>query len=111
ALSLVNLPDEPGADDELRRRCSTVEIELTLKQSVLRDDSSAVAAIPASSGALVSQGKECLLVAAVRGKAAAAAELLRQGVDPNTPSVLSGGEASASGLPRLLITPLCGALA
>ncbi len=51
------------------------------------------------------------MIAAVRGKARAAEELLHQGVDANAVAMLSGGEASAQKLPLLQITPLCGALA
>src|SRR5207244_2809256 len=52
-----------------------------------------------------------LLTAAVQGRARAAGELLRQGVDANATAILPGREASAHGLPMLPITPLCGALA
>src|SRR5207247_991247 len=57
------------------------------------------------------EGRRLLLMAAVRGKAEAVEELLRRGLDPNAPALLSGNERSTHGLPMLPITPLCGALA
>jgi ankyrin repeat protein len=77
-----------------------------------RDDAEGIAAAVASHPqALPIHGPAILLVAAVRGKARAAEALLLRGVDANAPAALPASEAGAHGLPTLLMTPLCAALA
>jgi truncated hemoglobin YjbI/ankyrin repeat protein len=110
ARALVNRADEPIPGELLRRRCSGVEMQ-RFTQLVQRDDAAGIAAAAAQSDAAVPGGPALLLIAAIRGKARAAEELLGQGVDANTPAMLPGSEASLHGLPMLQITPLCGALA
>jgi uncharacterized protein len=111
AMALVNREDEPVGGELLRRRCSGVEMQLFTRW-VQRDDPQGLAvATAAMPQTAAREGPTLLLLAAVRGKARAARELLCQGTDVNEPAMLPGGEASVHGLPRLLMTPLCGALA
>lgn len=115
ALALVNRTDEPVPGERLRGRnphgCSGADLQAFM-QHVQRDTADGIAAAAAADPrALALQGPMLLLIAAVRGKARAAEGLLRAGVDANAPATLPGSEAHTSGLPRLPITPLCGALA
>jgi truncated hemoglobin YjbI/ankyrin repeat protein len=110
AMALVNRADEPVPGEGLR--CSYSGVDPRWLQHVHRDDPAGIAASAAAHPRVISpHGPRLLLIAAVRGKARAAEELLRQGVDVNATAMLSGSEASAHGLPMLPITPLCGALA
>jgi ankyrin repeat protein/truncated hemoglobin YjbI len=109
AMALVNRPDEPAAGERLR--CSTTGVDPLFLQLLQRDDAAGIAAAAAPRSPVIRRkGPGLLLIAALRGKTGAAAELLRQGVDVNVPAMLPGSEAKAHGLPRLQITPLCGAL-
>jgi truncated hemoglobin YjbI/ankyrin repeat protein len=117
AMALVNRADEPVPGERLRRRCSGVEMERFLRL-VQRDDAAGIAAEAAAHPEALARferhgghGPMLLLIAALRGKAQAAEELLRQGVDVNAPATLPGSEASLHKLPMLPITPLCGAFA
>lgn len=116
AMALVNRANEPVPGERLRQRCSGVEMERLLRL-VQRDDAAGIAAeATAHPEALTrferhgGQGPLLLLIAVLRGKARAAEELLRQGVDVNAPATLPGSEASLHQLPMLPITSLCGAL-
>ncbi len=106
ALSLVNRPDEPLPGERLR--CSSMGADLDSFLRCVRSE--ATPGSPACKTTSPREGPRLLLLAAVRGKADAVQALLRQGVDPNTPSLLPGSERAVHGLPVLLITPLCGAL-
>lgn len=111
AMALVNRADEPALGEHLRCRGSGAEARPFL-HPIQRDEGEAIAAAADLQPKFIpAHGPGLLLIAAVRGKARAAEELLCQGVDANAPAMLPGSEASAHGLPRLLITPLCGALA
>ncbi|HMN28536.1 MAG TPA: ankyrin repeat domain-containing protein, partial [Caldilineaceae bacterium] len=109
AMGLVNRSDEPVPGERLRG--STYNTDPRFLHDVLRDDAAGIAASAAESPLLLRHGSSLLLIAAVRGKARATEELLRQGVDVNAPALLSGSEAAVHKLPMLHITPLCGALA
>ena len=110
AMALVNRADEPVPGERLRDSCSSVETRAFL-QPIQHDDPEGVAAAAVAHPKLLPhQGPELLLIAAVRGKQCAIKELLCQGVNPNLPATLPGSDASVHGLPRLKITPLCGAL-
>ena len=110
AMALVNRADEPAPGECLRGSCSSVETRAFL-QPIQRDDPEGVAAAAVAHPKLLPhQGPELLLIAAVRGKHRAIRELLCQGVNPNVPATLPGSDVSVHGLPRLKITPLCGAL-
>lgn len=111
ALALVNRDTEPAPGEALRLRCSGVEMQ-AFSRLVQKDDAEGfAAAVAAHPHGLERHGPALLLLAAVRGKSRAAAELLRHSVNANTPAPLAGGEASLQGLPALYLTPLCGALA
>jgi ankyrin repeat protein/truncated hemoglobin YjbI len=111
AMGLVNRTEEPVPGERLRC-CVGGEEARALLQSVLRDNPVGIAEASAGSPKLlVAARRELLLLAAARGKTSAIRELLRQGADVNAPAWLSGAEAKSLGLPRLLMTPLCGALA
>jgi truncated hemoglobin YjbI/ankyrin repeat protein len=111
AMALVNRADEPALGEHLRCRGSGAEARPFL-HPIQRDDGEGIAAAAVLQPKFIpAHGPGLLLIAAVSGKARAAEELLCQGVNANTPAMLPGSEASAHGLPRLLITPLCGALA
>jgi ankyrin repeat protein/truncated hemoglobin YjbI len=110
AMALVNRPDEPAPGERLR--CSALCSDPRFLHPVQRDDAPGIAAAAAAHPHMVLRhGPRLLLIAAIRGKAKAVEELLRQGVDANAIAMLPGSEASTHGLPMLLITPLCGALA
>lgn len=110
AMGLVNRDDEPVPGERLR--CSFSGSDPLFLRPVQRDDAAGlVAAATERPSVLPRQGPRLLLIAAVRGKAGVARELLRQGVDANAPALLTGAEAKTQGLPMLLITPLCGAIA
>jgi truncated hemoglobin YjbI/ankyrin repeat protein len=110
AMALVNRVDEPVPGERLRG--SSYGADPRFLHSVQRDDTAGIAAAATAHPQLILwHGPRLLLVAAVRGKARAAEELLRQGVDANALAMLTGSDASVSGLPMLRITPLCGALA
>jgi truncated hemoglobin YjbI/ankyrin repeat protein len=111
AMALVNRADEPASGERLRRRCSSVEMQMFLRLVQREDVEGITAAATEHPQAIPREGPTLLLIAAVRGKARAAEALLRQGVDVNAPAMLPGSEASVHGLPQLQITPLCGALA
>ena len=98
ARGLVNRPDEPLPGERLR--CSSTGADL---EAFLRSQD--------TTAATLREGPRLLLLAAVRGKFGAAEELLRRGVDPNTPALLPGSDRRIHGLPLLPLTPLCGALA
>ena len=109
-MALVNRPDEPVPGERLRGSCTGTDPGLL--QQVQRDDAAGLAATAAAHPEVISRhGPRLLLIAAVRGKAGAAEELLRHGVDVNATAMLPGREASLYDLPTLPITPLCGALA
>jgi truncated hemoglobin YjbI len=111
AMALVNRADEPVPGERLRRRCSNADLQ-PLLYCVQRDDVEGLATAAAGHPhGIPRHGAALLLIAAVRGKARAAEELLRQGVDANAPAMLPGNEASVHGLPVLQISPLCAALA
>jgi truncated hemoglobin YjbI/ankyrin repeat protein len=110
AMSLVNRADEPVPGERLRGSYSGADSRFLLP--VQRDDVTGIAAAATAYPQVIARhGPRLLLIAAVRGKADAARELLRQGVDVNAPAMLPGAEATAHGMPMLQITPLCGALA
>lgn len=110
AMALVNRQDEPVPGERLRGSAYCADPRFV--HPVQRDDLAGIAAIAAAHPQVIPRhGPRLLLIAAVRGKARAAEELLRQGVDANAVAMLSGGEAGAQKLPMLQITPLCGALA
>jgi ankyrin repeat protein/truncated hemoglobin YjbI len=110
AMSLVNRLDEPAPGERLRGSCTGADPRFL--NHVQRDDAEGVAAAADAHPQMIPRhGPRLLLIAAVRGKARAAEELLRQGVDVNATAMLPGSEASVHGLPMLRITPLCGALA
>lgn len=107
ALALVKRADEPVRGERLRDVSDP-----RLLPAVQRDDAAAIATLAAAQPHLfLMHGPKLLLVAAMRGKAGAAHELLRQGVDVNAVAMPQGSDASAYSLPMLRITPLCGALA
>lgn len=107
ALALVNRTDEPVPGERLRDVADP-----QLLRTVQRDDAAGLAtAATTRPQVFLLHGPRLLLAAAVRGKAKAAAELLRQSVDVNAVAMLTGSDANAYGLPMLRITPLCGALA
>lgn len=109
AMAFVNRTDEPVPGEKLR--CSTSGSDPDFLRYVQRDDAAGITATATAHPQMISrEGPRLLLIAAVRGKAVAAEELLRQGVDPNAVALLPGSEASAYGLPVLPITPLCAAL-
>ena len=111
AKALVNRPDEPAPGERLHGSRSGESDIRPFMPHVQRDHAGGIAAAAAAHPRVIQRyGAVLLLIAAVRGKVEAAAELLRQGVDVNAPRLLPGSEASAHGLPMLLITPLCGAL-
>jgi hemoglobin len=111
AMALVNSADEPVPGARLRRISSGADLQPFLRL-VQRDAAQELAAVAAGHPqVLLRYGPMLLLLAAVRGKAQASQELLRQGVAVNAPALLPGSEASASRLPMLQLTPLCGALA
>jgi truncated hemoglobin YjbI/ankyrin repeat protein len=110
AMALVNRADEPVPGERLRGSCSGADPRFL--HHVQRDDAAGIAATAAAHPQVIPRhGPRFLLIAAVRGKAEAVEELLRQGVDANAIAMLPGSEASIHGLPMLQITPLCGALA
>jgi len=112
AMALVNRSSEPVTGERLR--CSrSGEIDAKPFMTHLQHDDMKGLTAAASEHPHVIQkyGSMLLLVAAVRGKAKAAATFLKKGVDVNVPAILPGSEASHHGLPMLLISPLCGALA
>jgi truncated hemoglobin YjbI/ankyrin repeat protein len=110
AMALVNRPDEPAPGEPLRGSCTGADPRFL--QHVQRDNAAGIAATAAANPQMfLRHGPRFLLIAAVRGKARAAEELLRLGVDANAIAMLPGSEASIHGLPMLQITPLCGALA
>src|SRR5207244_2638495 len=93
ATALINREEEPVSGERLRRRCSSVDFRVFLHH-LQRDDAAGLAeAAAAHPSAFARHGPGLLLIAAVRGKAAAAEELLRQGVDVNAPAMLPGSEA------------------
>ncbi len=107
ALALVNRADEPVPGERLRDVSDP-----RFLHAVQRDDAAGLAAMAAAQPQVFRlHGPKLLLVAAMRGKARAAEELLRQGVDTNAVALPPGSDANAYGLPMLRITPLCGALA
>ncbi|HEY3418848.1 MAG TPA: ankyrin repeat domain-containing protein [Armatimonadota bacterium] len=111
ANALVNRSEEPAAGERLHGSRSGESDIRPFMPHIQRDDASGIAAAAAAHPRVIQRhGPVLLLIAAVRGKAEVAAELLRLGVDVNAPRLLPGSEASAHDLPRLLITPLCGAL-
>src|SRR5207249_12193583 len=92
--------------------CSAYGADPQILHHVQRDNAAGIAAIAgARPPVILGHGPRLLLIAAVCGKARAAEELLRQGVDANAVAMLPGSEANIHGLPMLRITPLCGALA
>ncbi|MEO7908978.1 MAG: ankyrin repeat domain-containing protein, partial [Roseiflexaceae bacterium] len=110
AMALVNRPDEPVPGERLHG--STYGADPRFLHHIQRDDAAGIAASAAAQAQVLRRhGSRLLLIAAVRGKTQAVEELLRQGVNANAPALLSGSVATASGLPMLPITPLCGALA
>lgn len=111
AMALVNRPGEPAPGEGLR--CSATGVDPRWLQLAQREDAAGIVAAFAApdSQRIRRHGAGLLLIAAVRGKAGTVEALLRQGVDVNAPVMLPGSEASAHGLPRLPITPLCAALA
>jgi truncated hemoglobin YjbI/ankyrin repeat protein len=110
AISLVNRPDEPVPGERLRGTAYCADPRLL--RPVQRDDSAGIAQVASAHPQVFRRyGTRLLLVAAVRGKAKAAEELLRQGADANAVAMLPGNDANTLGLPMLPITPLCGALA
>ncbi|MBI2504297.1 MAG: ankyrin repeat domain-containing protein [Candidatus Latescibacteria bacterium] len=110
AMALVNRQDEPVPGERLRGSAYCADPRLL--HPVQRDDAAGISATACASPEVIPRhGSRLLLIAALRGKAVAAEELLRQGVDANAVALLPGGEASAHGLPMLPVTPLCGALA
>jgi truncated hemoglobin YjbI/ankyrin repeat protein len=107
ALALVTRADDPMPGERVRDVS-----DARFLRSVQRDDAASIAeAAAAHPHVLPLHGPRLLLVAAVRGKARAAEELMRQGVDANAVAMLPGNDASLYDLPMLRITPLCGALA
>jgi len=109
-MGLVNRVDEPVSGERLR--CSATNADPQFLHCVRQDDAEGIADLAAAHPqAMRWHGPRILLIAAVRGKSKAVAALLRQGVDANAVSMLSGSEVSAAGLPMLRFTPLCGALA
>src|SRR5262245_55036480 len=107
ALALVNRADEPVPGERLRDVSDP-----RFLHAVQRDDAAGLAAVAAAqSQVFLLHGPKLLLVAALRGKARAAEELVRQGVDTNAVAMPPGSDAHTYGLPMLRITPLCGALA
>jgi hemoglobin len=107
AMALVNRVDEPVPRERIRDVSDPGFLH-----AVQRDDAAGIAAAAAVYPHVVLlHGPKLLLVAAVRGKVRAAEEILRQRVDANAVALLPGSDASIYGLPRLPITPLCGALA
>ncbi len=110
AMALVNRSDEPVVGERLRRSCTGVDPQIL--RCIQRDDVAGIALAAAAHPQMIPEyGPRFLLIAAVRGKALAVEELLRQGVEANEVAMLPGNEASASSLPMLRITPLCAALA
>lgn len=106
ALALVNRADEPVPGERLRDVSDP-----RFLHAVQRDDVAGLAALAAAQPQVFRlHGPKLLLVAAMRGKARVAAELLRQSVDANAVALPPGSDANAYGLPLLRITPLCGAL-
>lgn len=107
ALALVNRADEPVPGERLRDVSDP-----RFLPAVQRDDAAGLAALATAQPQVFRlHGPKLLLVAALRGKVSAAAELLRQGVDVNAVALPPGRDAKVYGLPMLRITPLCGALA
>ena len=107
ALALVDRVDEPVPGERIRDVSDSV-----FMQSVQRDDAADIAKDAAIyPNVLLMHGPRLLLVAVVRGKVRAAEELLRQGVSANAVALPPGNDAKTYGLPMLLMTPLCGALA
>ena len=107
ALMLISRADEPVPGERLRDVSDPRFIT-----AVQRDDAAGLAALTATKPhVFVLHGPKLLLVAAIRGKARVAEELLRQGVDANALAIPPGNDASIYGLPMLQMTPLCGALA
>ncbi len=107
ALGLVSRIDEPVPGEPLRDVGDPRFIP-----AVQRDDVAGLAALAeAKPQVFLLHGPKLLLIAAIRGKARVAEELLRQGVDANAVAIPPGNDASVYGLPMLQITPLCGALA
>lgn len=108
AMALVNRANEPAPGERLR----DVSNEPHFLGCIQKDDASGMATAAAAHPQMfLPQGPRLLLIASARGKAKAAQELLRQGVNVNTPANLPGSEASVHGLPMLKMTPLCAALA
>jgi hemoglobin len=110
ALGLVNRSDEPVQGERLRCIGMVSDLDSFLRRFRNGGTQSIVAATPLSKES-PKEGARLLLMAAVRGKAEAVQELLRQQADPNIPALLPGNERTTQGLPMLPITPLCGALA
>src|SRR5207247_2466658 len=82
AMALVNRADEPVLGEKLR--CSAYGADPQILHHVQRDNAAGIAAIAgAHLPVILGHGSRLLLIAAVRGKARAVAELLRQGVDAN----------------------------
>jgi ankyrin repeat protein/truncated hemoglobin YjbI len=111
AMMLVNRPDEPVPGEKLRG--SSYGVDPRLLQLVQRDAADGIAAAfaEASPQLIRRQGPRLLFLAAVRGKVRAIEALLSQGTGANVAVIPPGSETSARGLPRLPMTPLCGALA
>jgi truncated hemoglobin YjbI len=111
ALALVNRADEPARGERLRCVFGGAVMD-EVRRAIRCDDAEALAALARQYARLLPMhGPELLLLATVRGRAQAAVELLHHGVYVNTPAMLTAAEAKAHGLPRLRLTPLCGALA
>jgi ankyrin repeat protein len=109
AMALVSRADEPRLGERLRE--SAYNTDPRFLRLVQRDDAAGLAAAAALPQAIQWQGPRLLLAAAVRGKARAAEELLRQGVEANAVAMPSGNDASVYDLPVVRMTALCGALA
>lgn len=107
ALALVNRADEPVPGERIRDVA-----DAQLLRCVQRDDAPGIAAaVTAQPLVLAVHGPKLLLIAALRGKASAAEELLRQGVDVNAVAMPPGSDANVYDLPMLRMPPLCAALA
>src|SRR5690349_6622617 len=83
----VDRGDEPISGEKLR--CSAYGADPQILGHVQRDNAAGIAAIVVGHAPVIlGHGPRLLLIAAVRGKASAAEELLRQGVDANAPALL-----------------------
>jgi truncated hemoglobin YjbI/ankyrin repeat protein len=111
ARALVNRSNEPVPGERLLGSYSGESEVRPFMTHVQRDDAAGIAALAAETPRMIARrGPLFLLISVVRGKAKAAEEFLRQGVDVNIPALLPGSEANAAELPPLRMTPLCGAL-